>query len=160
MRRILYWLPALALVACQADTPTTIDEPIQAEKTLSDTKLTFLGAGVFGDFEFWGFLVPSETRPPTIVDFLVRRTENTWRAVPPSSFASATYGDETGDGIPDLRVYFIYDVGGVIPVPCSVWPFTEGRDAAWVMLALWYGDPAPTADYVGTVRVQVDCPLS
>ena len=101
MRRTLCWLPALALVACQADAPTAIDGPIQADKSLPDNRVVVVADNVInGRWELLWAVLPGETRwgvgwmqvvPPGNEPFV-------YMSVAGERF----FSDWTGDGIDDL----------------------------------------------------------
>jgi len=158
MRRIVLILPALALVACQADTPTAIEEPIQAEKTLPDNKVLFIGATLWQGYEGYEFVVPKETRIP----------QNVW-AAGYSRLSGVDNGgyiaywgtpvywmhqtqDVTGDGVTDLRLMVVFGPDS----PCTIdvtLPLTRTRLSLWV-----YFEDTATPDILE--YFQLDCPIS
>jgi hypothetical protein len=155
MRRILLMLPVLALVACQGDVPTEIDEPPSLARNPSDTKPSFRNVGFSAGYEHWYFYVPSETRQPIAATLSVKWND-TWKVVDPAWFWANPSDDLTGDGIPDLFLLFAWPYWPN-EGPCSVRPFAyNDLDGARVELTLWFDQ----AVYQGTTRIQnVDCPL-
>ena len=104
MRSILCWLPALALVACQADVPTATDQSIQAERTLPDNKEVLLADRVMDTAnEDLVFVIPSETRELNRARLMVGYATGWYYIVP---WLDDAVTDATGDGVDDLLLLF------------------------------------------------------
>ena len=158
MRRILWWLPALALAACQADAPTAIDEETQAEKTLPDNKVLFLGATLWQGYEWYEFVVPKETRVPfNVVAGGYGRLQGPSNGGEIAYWGTQEYWmhqtqDVTGDGVTDLRLMVVFGPDS----PCTIdvtLPLTRTGLSLWV-----YFEDTATPDILE--YFQLDCPIS
>ena len=121
MRRILWWLPALALVACQGDVPTAADEGIMAAKSgLPDNVSFIIPDNVLNDEnELLWIILPGETRDMLILlEGVIPGDKSQSNLHGPAFYAFADWTrDGTDDAIFRIDTWFcteLFFMGGVV----------------------------------------------